>query len=277
MKHLPELPLIFSFLVIPTFGNGSFIFNSDNCNTSIVNFHRSCPNPECSYDLCLNCCQELRKGIQPGGKESESSLDQFVERSNGQDPPNNFPEWTANTDGSIPCPPKPRGGCGTRVLVLRRIFEPNWVHKLINGADFITSSQRLLDDDASQGCSLCLPTCTVRRAALRENSHDNYLYCPGSVDLMDTDFEHFQMHWRRGEPVIVRNVLANTSGLSWEPMVMWRAFRNARKKLKEETFCVKAIDCFDWCQVGIFNLILQRHVYLIYIIDTLISQSHWLE
>ncbi|CAI9261355.1 unnamed protein product [Lactuca saligna] len=54
------------------------------------------------------------------------------------------------------------------------------------------------------------------------------------------------MHWRRGEPVVVKNVLKKTCGLSWEPMVMMRAFRNAKKRLNEENQCVKAIDCLDW-------------------------------
>lgn len=60
------------------------LFDSDNCNTSIVNFHRSCPNPDCSYDLCLSCCWEIRKGSQPGGNEAESPHHQFVERIHGQ-------------------------------------------------------------------------------------------------------------------------------------------------------------------------------------------------
>ncbi|CAK9146555.1 unnamed protein product [Ilex paraguariensis] len=258
----------------------------DNCNTSIVNFHRSCLNPDCSYDLCLNCCRELRKGLQPGGNEAESSLQQFVERSHslvtdakGQISANdwesrmappangclahmpcNFPEWRAKIDGSIPCAPKQRGGCGTGMLELRRIFEADWVVKLIENAEDLTSHYHSPDIDFSQGCSLCLHTRTsqdeenhagVRQAAFRGNSHDNFLYCPNAVDLGDSEFEHFQMHWQRGEPVIVRNVLAKTSGLSWEPMVMWRAFRTAREKLKEETFSVKAIDCLDWCEVEI--------------------------
>ncbi|GMH08890.1 hypothetical protein Nepgr_010730 [Nepenthes gracilis] len=59
------------------------------------------------------------------------------------------------------------------------------------------------------------------------------------------------MHWMRGEPIIVRNVLETASGLSWEPMVMWRAFRGAKKTMKEATLSVKAIDCLDWCEVEI--------------------------
>jgi lysine-specific demethylase 3 len=29
------------------------ILYCDNCSTSIVDYHRSCPN--CSYDLCVTC------------------------------------------------------------------------------------------------------------------------------------------------------------------------------------------------------------------------------
>lgn len=259
------------------------LLNSDNCNTSIVNLHRSCPNPDCSYDLCLTCCRELRRGLQPGGSEAESSHQQFVERANGQGtdikgripahgerysweidgahPTNNyatgasdFPDWRVNMDGSIPCPPKARGGCGTETLELRRIFETNWVDQLIKNAESLTTNFWAPEIDFSQECSLCLPSAStvngeVRRAAFRENSHDNFLYCPDSSCLGDNEIEHFQTHWMRGEPVIVRNVLEKTSGLSWDPMVMWRAFRGARKVLKEDALSVKAIDCFDWCEV----------------------------
>lgn len=177
------------------------------------------------------------------------------------DTPNHFPEWKANTNGSVPCPPKERGGCGTEILELRRNFKANWVVKLIKNAEDLTSHYQLLDADSSQRCSSCLPNGTadggeiseVRQAAFRENSHDNFLYCPNAINLRDNDIEHFQSHWMRGEPVIVRNVLENTSGLSWEPMVMWRAFREtgAKNKFKEETRSVKAIDCLDWCEVRI--------------------------
>ncbi|RZC53861.1 hypothetical protein C5167_012715 [Papaver somniferum] len=217
----------------------------DNCNTSIVDFHRSCQNPECFYDLCLTCCRELRDGCQPGGGEAESSHRNFVARAEGTDvkterkapkpkkssgsesevafeaevcetaESSEFPEWKANADGSIPCPPKERGGCG--------------------GAE----------NDGN--CAV------VRQAAYRKGGHDNYVYCPDAVQLREDETEHFQTHWMKGEPVVVRNVLEKTSGLSWEPMVMWRAFREtgAVRKLKEETKSVKAIDCLDWCEVEI--------------------------
>ncbi|GJW24192.1 hypothetical protein Tco_0038003 [Tanacetum coccineum] len=39
----------------------------DYCKTSIFDVHRSCPS--CHYDLCLQCCRELRDGNLQGNKE----------------------------------------------------------------------------------------------------------------------------------------------------------------------------------------------------------------
>ncbi|XP_050235634.1 uncharacterized protein LOC126685737 isoform X2 [Mercurialis annua] len=264
----------------------------DNCNTSIVNFHRSCCSASCTYDLCLNCCREIREGVQPGGSEAESSssLRHFAERINGQDAylndqktmnrekncwemqvsntenecntelPYNFPDWRPETNGQIPCPPKAQGGCGTGMLVLRCVFEANMVKELIKSIEELSTQFKPPDTDFFQGCYLCRPFIStncrmkdfeVRKAADRKKSNDNFLYCPNALWLIGNEFEHFQMHWMRGEPIIVRNVLEKTSGLSWEPMVMWRALLGAQKILKEEAQRVKAIDCLDWCEVEI--------------------------
>ncbi|XP_021893049.1 lysine-specific demethylase JMJ25-like [Carica papaya] len=257
-------------------------YPSDNCRTSIVNFYRSCPNSNCAYDLCLTCCQELREGCQPGGNETETSCQHSAKRAcapitnrkentnakrtnhvresqvgmpvdnSGVDSSCDFHDWRANLDGSILCPPQENGGCGTTVLELRRMFKANWVAKLIKNAEDMTSIYKPPEIDFSQGCSSCRLNSPDRQAAFRESSQDNFLYCPNAVDLTENEIEHFQWHWMRSEPVIVRNVLDNTSGLSWEPMVMWRAFREtgANTKFKEETRSVKAIDCLDWCEVS---------------------------
>ncbi|KAL3521651.1 hypothetical protein ACH5RR_019800 [Cinchona calisaya] len=229
----------------------------DNCKTSIVNFHRSCTSPGCSYEICLSCCRELRDGMQIVSPQAENST--YKKGNRQASTPQVFPDWMVKSDGSIVCPPQEQGGCGSGLLELRQIFDTNMVDKLITNAEEITSKYQLPDIDFSQECALCCATSAmdgkknlkVRQAAFRTSNPDNFLYCPNAVDLGDSDFKHFQMHWRRGEPVIVRNVLAKASGLSWEPMVMWRALRNARGKLKEENLCVKAIDCLDWCEVEI--------------------------
>lgn len=280
------------------------LFYSDNCNTSIVSFHRNCPNPDCAYDICLNCCRELRCGFPPGVTEAQSFICKYVERPSdhnallnkkissdvGERPDallgvsSEFCPWKAKADGSIPCPPKEFGGCGSAMLALRRIFEPNWVNELIKGAEKLTSNCRLPEIDFSQPCPMCLTITSVgkddkhnvRRAAFRENSQDNLLYCPNAIDLLDQEFTHFQRHWRRGEPIIVRNAQAKASGLSWEPMVMWRAFRNARKKLNEESFSVKAIDCLDWCEVCVRFVSVKKDHLVFHFFDTNTSSFSFL-
>ncbi|KAK7320841.1 hypothetical protein VNO77_30690 [Canavalia gladiata] len=222
----------------------------DNCNTSIVNFHRSCPNPDCRYDLCLTCCMELRNGLHCEdipASDNEGTVDTPPVNSAGR----------VEINGGISCPSKARGGCGTTNLSLRRLFEANWVDKLIKNVEELTVKYQPPIIDLSLGCLMChnfvedAAQSSARKAASRETSHDNFLYCPDVVKMGDTEFEHFQRHWIRGEPVIVRNVFEKGSGLSWHPMVMWRAFRGAKKILKEEATAFKAIDCLDWCEVEI--------------------------
>ena len=50
--------------------------------------------------------------------------------------------------------------------------------------------------------------------------------------------------------MIVRDVLENTTGLSWEPMVMWRA---CRETIEGENYgkTADAIDCLHWYSVDI--------------------------
>ncbi|PNY14479.1 lysine-specific demethylase 3A, partial [Trifolium pratense] len=55
-------------------------------------------------------------------------------------------------------------------------------------------------------------------------------------------------HWSKGKPVIVSNVLECSSDLSWEPLVMWRAFRQITNSKHDVHLDVKAVNCLDWCQ-----------------------------
>nr|GEX70675.1 hypothetical protein [Tanacetum cinerariifolium] len=94
----------------------------------------------------------------------------------------------------------------------------------------------------------------MRKAASRENSNDNYLYCPRAIDIQAEDLKHFQWHWSKGQPVIVSNVLETTLGLSWEPMVMWRAFRQIAIVNHDTLLDVSALNCLDWCEPRILKL-----------------------
>lgn len=175
--------------------------------------------------------------------------------------------WRANSDGGIPCPPKEMGGCGGSVLDLKCMFPEKMHAELEERADKAVRSEIFAKATFSRSDQCpCFDRSgrvrsdikTVRKAANRKGSSDNYLYCPVASDLQDHDLIHFQMHWAKGEPVVVSDVLQLTSGLSWEPMVMWRALRErAQGKVEDEQFAVTAVDCLDWCEVP--NSILHFH------------------
>ncbi|KAJ4976463.1 hypothetical protein NE237_001569 [Protea cynaroides] len=253
----------------------------DNCKSSIVDFHRSCS--KCSYDLCLSCCREIRQGSLPGGNGAalfEYSNERKACASTGKllpamsqigsvlERPGTLlassaalPDWKYNGDDSISCPPNEFGGCGDSLLDLRRVFPLNWTEELEINAEEIACSYDFPETiDVSPHCSLCSIMQDkaggvggkLQEAAARVDSGDNYLYCPTMEDLQHESLEHFQKHLSKGQPVIVRNVLQNTSNLSWDPMVMLRTFlEKSSAKPGNDIKTVKATDCLDWCEVEI--------------------------
>ncbi|XP_039056632.1 lysine-specific demethylase JMJ25-like, partial [Hibiscus syriacus] len=252
----------------------------NNCRTSIVDFHRSCP--DCNYDLCLMCCCEIRDGYLQGGKKEEfiayedkgfdylhgnrsegkvlNCPDESHVESNSQQKNAATSGWKANANGSIPCPPKDLGGCGNGLLELRCIFTEHALVQLTEKAEEIAKDLNLHLglQFSNQKCpcysskgEVNIGNNNLRKAASREDTSDNYLYCPEAKDIQRGELEHFQRHWANGEPVIVSNVLENASGLSWEPMVMWRAFRQITNTNYEQQLEVKALDCLDWSEVEV--------------------------
>ncbi|XP_021314768.1 lysine-specific demethylase JMJ25 isoform X4 [Sorghum bicolor] len=248
----------------------------DNCRTSIVDFHRTCN--KCNYDLCLRCCRELRRGLVPGngvkvdggGKEDLQlgvSHDKIVSKgpSDGQNgmlidsvvpadkSTSSLREWSVNNDGTIPCPPNAFGGCGSSLLELKCLFEETFIAELLEKANSAVNNGMEVKMEGSK-CSCFTESGDIddgisRKTACRENSCDNYIYCPTATDVQNGSLDHFQEHWLKGEPVIVRDTLALTSGLSWEPMVMWRALREKRDKV--ERLSVLALECLGWCEVDV--------------------------
>ncbi|XP_071704152.1 lysine-specific demethylase JMJ25-like [Rutidosis leptorrhynchoides] len=247
----------------------------DCCKTSIVDLHRSCPS--CNYDLCLKCCWELRDGNLKGNKEEfiHEFIDAGAEYMHGgvykpvrkretmtAKPKEKIKiDWTFLDDGRIPCPPTSMGGCGHGVLELMYVKRDDDVSTLLENAKELLKKHKLEEEDMRE-----MPkewcTCSdsvnendtdkqFRKAASRENSNDNYLYCPRAIDIQSGDLKHFQWHWSKGQPVIVSNVLETTLGLSWEPMVMWRAFRQISNVNHDTLLDVSALNCLDWCEVDV--------------------------
>ncbi|OIT37870.1 lysine-specific demethylase jmj25 [Nicotiana attenuata] len=171
-------------------------------------------------------------------------------------------EWKSNEDGSIPCPPENFGGCGKGILELKCLLtKPKCqVTELLAKAEDIAKRFELEHmPEIPQGPCLCrksvdendMQNSKMCKAASRDDFDDNYLYCPAAKDLQQEDLKHFQCHWLKGEPVIVRNVLETASGLSWEPMVMWRACRQIKNLNHPLLLDVIAINCLDWCEVEV--------------------------
>ncbi|KAK6157984.1 hypothetical protein DH2020_005298 [Rehmannia glutinosa] len=249
----------------------------DNCQTSIADYHRSCPL--CSYDLCLSCCRELRDGHLQGGETGKpiQYMDYGLEYLHGgkrrKDPKcvtlnpidvncgdNVFSlsDWKPNENGIIACPPKDKGGCGQGVLELKCLLtKQQEVSKLLVEAKQIFDKQKheCVPERFEKSCSCSklsgqdnIISPNSCKAASREDSYDDSLYCPTAVDIKHEDLKHFQWHWSKGEPVIVSNVLETTLGLSWEPMVMWRAFRQIKNLEHDTLLDVTALNCLDWCE-----------------------------
>lgn len=238
---------------------------SNHCATSIVDFHRSCP--KCSFELCLSCCQEIRKGSLRDRVEVQfqyknkgyqymhggDPLPEYCLSKSFEDLNEPLTEWKSNGDGRITCAPKDMGGCSDCILELKRIFPCGWIlnleakarNLLIGGTEHTTSKQKYGETRVE----------ALRKASSRTGSGDNFLYYPTSTGSLAGEFLTFQRHWINGEPVIVRDVLKQATGLSWEPMVMWRALsENMDSGVNSKFSEVKAIDCLAGCEVVLFLL-----------------------
>ncbi|KAJ3693934.1 hypothetical protein LUZ60_009414 [Juncus effusus] len=260
----------------------------NKCNTSIVDFHRTCNS--CSYDLCLVCCREFRAAnetpppvtsvksslkslpagksdIKPSSNEEVPSTEEALPAgksdiepspTNEEPPAGESDVWAPRSDGIIPCPPsKTHGGCGNSTLELKSVLGEAFIPDLYTRLSQIISQNpdnfQQSEGPIRKNCTCSKPTkkANLRLSAGRKESGDNYLFCPLGEEVQEGQLGHFQKHWMEGEPVIVRDVLALTSGLSWEPMVMWRALRETKYKDQDERLTVYALDCRDWSNVEI--------------------------
>ncbi|KAF8091512.1 hypothetical protein N665_0444s0026 [Sinapis alba] len=247
----------------------------DSCQTAIFDLHRHCSS--CSSDICIACSMEIRKGKLQACQEYVSwnyisrGLDylhggkgKIVKPTDDKLDPESLlaivkppSTWKADEVGIITC------CCGEGILELKRVLPDGWVSDLVKKVEETVEANKLFDlPEMATGRCPCFNSeghidmdnnKNVLKAAYREGSEDNYLYFPSVTDVQEDDLKHFQHHWAKGEPVIVRNVLEATAGLSWEPGVMHRACRQIRSTKHETILDVNAIDCLDCCE-GSINL-----------------------
>ncbi|KAH0457969.1 hypothetical protein IEQ34_013284 [Dendrobium chrysotoxum] len=258
----------------------------DYCKTSIVDLHRSCPS--CEFELCITCCKEIRENnlscteeVLPltnrgydymhGGNPTESYVANHENQDNLMHCFNEVAKWKADQNGEIYCPPKEVGGCGKAVLKLKRMLPEDWISELEAKAENLVGRFGFLQDSITTehaSCSCSSTDKNSRKAASREDSTDNILYCPHSSYIDKIEFKHFQKHWANGEPVVVRGVLDENSQLSWEPKAMWQNI--CKTKISSESIQLQTIDCLAFCKFKIFktagnrdNVILAKLIFLL--------------
>ena len=99
------------------------------------------------------------------------------------EPTDRLPDWKANSDGSIPCPPKEYGGCGSHLLELKRIFRTNLIAKIEKDAEEMASSCKVAEDlKISHPCTSCF----------KSGSHGKNGYSERNLRLAaHKDVDHF--------------------------------------------------------------------------------------
>ncbi|XP_047946198.1 lysine-specific demethylase JMJ25 [Salvia hispanica] len=250
-------------------------FCCNKCNASIVDYHRTCS--KCSYKLCLSCSRELSERSLSGSCTLRSckkrkilssgddlKVKQTISRRNSGGPLSqsmiSFQNWETSEDGSIPCPPTDIGGCGDSLLDLRSIFPFNWVRDLEVKAEETLDSHHFQTADASVCCSLCNDSGRndgigepklQKEPSKRIGFNNNYLYSPTVKDLHQETLEHFQNHWGKGHPVVVRNVLRSNTSLCWDPIIMFSLYMEKKSSGSCHEGGMNAANCLDWCEVEI--------------------------
>ena len=131
--------------------------------------------------------------------------------------------------------------CEIPALKLRSVLGESFISKLYEDVNEIVTNA--LHFDESEGdISKC--SCLIKSIGKGD------LVCPMVAEVKEGDFSHFQLHWVKGEPVIVRDVLEMSSGLSWDPMVMSRALRETKYKEHGPNLLALAVDCRGWSDVS---------------------------
>ena len=222
----------------------------------ILDYHRHCPN--CEFDLCLMCCQDLRRashvdeyadaGMMAETSEMEDS-NHYLETQtddNALEILQHFPKWTANSDGSIPCPRAESVVSCQLPLVLRRIFKINWLARLVKHTEEMVSGCKIskLSPGSRPSNSNNLIECSQR-----EGSFDNFLYCPSLRDIEKENIWFFHRYWEMGEPVIIKNLFEPSLSACWDPLSIWKGIQEITDERIQDDIVVRAINCLNHSEV----------------------------
>ncbi|KAL0890007.1 hypothetical protein Bca101_013990 [Brassica carinata] len=212
-----------------------------------------------SQKMCTRSSSVLR--LSSDKDRSQGSLSKkigLVKCSNGIEsckPPLSNACCQSLKNGLIDCEREEVKGCSNE-LSLKSLFSLEFTSKLEMSAEEIVSCYELPETlDKYLRCPFCLgkekPSTSndirLKEASRRrENSTDNFLYYPTVMDFQQNNLEHFQTHWSKGHPVIVRSVLKGGSNLNWDPIALFCSYL---KKSNSKTG--NAADGVDWFEVDI--------------------------
>ncbi|PAN49698.1 hypothetical protein PAHAL_9G468900 [Panicum hallii] len=256
----------------------------DFCKVPVFDYHRHCP--KCLYDLCLDCCRDIRRsratvarGEHTEGHVEDKSRDSFSRRArlepsaesvndkscyqpmdlNNIDIRSLVPTWRVSNDGSLTCGPHEAGGCGSSKLVLRRIFKINWIAKLVKSSEEMVNGCKV--HDLQDGCLSYIDGRQLELIGQHDhglskcsNSDDisgNCVYSPVLEDLKHEGIMQFRKHWIKAEPIVIRKAFEPSLSSIWDPLSIWRGIQEIMDEEMDEDVIVKAVDCSNQSEVDI--------------------------
>uniref|UniRef100_I1QER1 Uncharacterized protein n=1 Tax=Oryza glaberrima TaxID=4538 RepID=I1QER1_ORYGL len=239
----------------------------DFCKVPVFDYHRHCPR--CLYDLCLDCCRDIRRsrtsvarGEYAEGRAVDRSKDTSnkrarmepsAESANDKSVPQRrdiknidirslFPTWRVNNDGSITCGPHEAGGCGSSKNS-EEMVNGCKVHVLENGCSSCNDGRTLeLTGHRNFGVSTCSNNGGIDRFCV---------FSPVLEDLKSEGIIHFRKHWIKREPVVIRNAFEPSLSSSWDPLNIWRGIQEIMDEEVDDDVIVKAVDCSNQAEVDI--------------------------
>jgi [histone H3]-dimethyl-L-lysine9 demethylase len=99
------------------------------------------------------------------------------------------------------------------LLELKCLFKEKFIAELLEKADSALNNEMEVKIEGSK-CPCFTESGDMDdgiswKSSCRENSCDNYIYCPTATNVQNGSLDHFQEHWLKGEPVHIGREIGN--------------------------------------------------------------------
>nr|XP_043624237.1 lysine-specific demethylase JMJ25-like [Erigeron canadensis] len=214
------------------------------CKACIPDVHRSCD--QCSYILCIHCCQEFRDGYLRSGLEYFKNMKMVRSRKSRKI------SWRVYVNGSITCPPKNLGGCGAGILNLTCFSQFHFTNDLeASGKEIVDKYKRKKPFRLSESspCLLCDGHGDLGSEKSGDLIKNDVLYFLTKKEFMGKNLEHFMKHWGSGQPIIIREMLQSQPDLNWEFGCLLCEYLKKSAESRYNTEPGTSKSALDWCEV----------------------------